>query len=70
MAVGIWLPWIVLLLFALAVVVAKRRSVALVAAGLCLAGVGGVVALTVAIGRLYATSALSPFVPRRRWRDL
>ena len=62
-AVGIWLPWIDLLLFALAVVVAKRRSVALVAAGLCLAGVGGVVALTVAIGRFYSTSALSPFVP-------
>ena len=40
-SIGFWLIWVDLLLFALAVMLAKRRSVTLVAAGLCLAGVSG-----------------------------
>jgi hypothetical protein len=63
LGIGTWLIWIDLLLFALAVIIAKRRSVALVAAGLCLAGVSGIVAIALAVGRFFTAGALTPAVP-------
>jgi hypothetical protein len=63
LSIGTWLIWVDLLLFALAVIIAKRRSVALVAAGLCLAGVSAIVALSLAVGRVLVSGALTPAVP-------
>jgi hypothetical protein len=63
LVVGFWLIYVDLLLFVGAVLLAMRRSVMTVAAGLCLAGVSGVVGIGVAVGRIAVVSALTPFVP-------
>lgn len=61
--VGYWLIWVDLLLFAGAVLLARRRSVMLFASGLCLAGISAIVGLGVAVGRIAVVSALNDFVP-------
>ena len=63
LVVGFWLIYVDLLLFAAAVLLARRRSVMLVAAGLCLAGISAIVGIGVAVGRIAVVSALNPFLP-------
>ena len=61
--VGTWLPWIVILMFAAAVLIARRRSTMLFAAGIVFAGVAGVVGIAIAFGRVVSTSALAQYIP-------
>jgi hypothetical protein len=63
LVVGFWLIYVDLLLFVLAVLLAMRRSVMIVVAGLCLAGISAIVGIGVAVGRIAVVSALTPFVP-------
>lgn len=58
------LPWISLLLLAAGVLVAQRRSRALVIAGLALAGSMAILAVGLAIGRWFYTNSLPPTVQR------
>ncbi|WP_081680396.1 hypothetical protein [Cellulomonas sp. URHD0024] len=58
------LPWISLLLLAAGVLVAQRRSRALVIAGLSLAGAMALLAVGLAIGRWFYTNSLPPSVQR------
>jgi len=56
---GIWLPWVSLVLLAAGVLVARRRRVALIAASVGLAVLMGLVGLAIAIGRtVLVTSSL------------
>ena len=61
--VGTWLPWLVILMFAAAVVLARRRSTMLFAAGIVFAGVAGVLGIAIAFGRVISTSALAQYIP-------
>ncbi|WP_231505239.1 hypothetical protein [Cellulomonas sp. URHE0023] len=61
---GRMLPWISLLLLAAGVLVAQRRSRALVVAGLSLAGAMALLAVGLAIGRWFYTNSLPPTVQR------
>ncbi|BDZ55595.1 hypothetical protein GCM10025870_26680 [Agromyces marinus] len=61
-AVGAWLPWVVLVLLAAGVLVAKRRSVALAWTG---AGLAAIMLLTLAgfgTGRLFFVGTVSPSI--------
>jgi hypothetical protein len=59
-AAGTWLPFLVLALFAGAVLASVRRRRALVAAALCLAGAMLVTALGLGVGRIFFSNAVSP----------
>ena len=59
-AAGIWLPWIALAFLAGGVVVARRRSVALVVASLALALVMALVLVGFAVGRALFVTSVSP----------
>jgi hypothetical protein len=59
-AAGTWLPFVVLALFAGAVLAAVRRRRALVVAAVCLAGAMLVTALGLGVGRIFFTNAVSP----------
>jgi hypothetical protein len=63
-AVGAWLPWIALLFLVAGVVVARRRSLALIWAAVALAVVMILTASGVAIGHLIFIGAVSPtYIP-------
>lgn len=57
-AAGLWLPWVAILFLAAGVVVARRRSVALVTAALSLGLVMLIVLTGLAVGRVFFDSAL------------
>ena len=59
-AAGTWLPFVVLALFAGAVLAAVRRRRTLVIAAVCLAGAMLVTALGLGVGRILFTNAVSP----------
>ena len=57
-AAGLWLPWVAILLLAAGVVAARRRSVALITAALCLGLVMLIVLAGIAVGRVFFDTAL------------
>jgi hypothetical protein len=57
---GVWLPWIALLFLAVGVLVARRRSIALIWAAIALALSMVVLAVSFAVGSLALISAVSP----------
>lgn len=57
-AAGLWLPWVAILLLAAGVVAARRRSVALITAALCLGLVMLIVIVGLAVGRVFFDAAL------------
>jgi len=57
-AAGLWLPWVAILFLAAGVVVARRRSVALVTAALSLGLVMLIVLAGLAVGRVFFDAAL------------
>ena len=59
-AAGTWLPFVVLALFAGAVLAAVRRRRTLVIAAVCLAGAMLVTALGLGVGRIFFSNAVSP----------
>ena len=59
---GAWLPWVALLLLAAGVIVARRRSVALIWAAVALALTMAVLLIAFAIVRVVAVAAVSPSV--------
>ncbi|GAA4624548.1 hypothetical protein GCM10023113_14010 [Cellulomonas oligotrophica] len=61
---GTWLPWLVLVLYAAAVLVAVHRSRAVVVCSLALAGAMLLLGAAVAVGRQGFTGALPPQVQR------
>lgn len=61
---GTWLPWIVVLLLAGGVLLARNRSRALVVAGLTLAGAMLLLGVALTIGRSVYANALPPSVQR------
>ena len=59
-AAGIWLPWVALAFLAAGVLVARRRSVALIATAVVLAVVMAVVLIGLAVGRALFVTSVSP----------
>jgi len=57
---GVWLPWVALAFLAAGVIVARRRSVALVATAVVLAVVMAVVLVGLAVGRALFVTSVSP----------
>ncbi|TXK19241.1 hypothetical protein [Homoserinibacter sp. GY 40078] len=57
--VGPWLQWVVLALFAGGVIAARRRSRALIGAGLAFAAASGVLGAALAVGRAFSLTATS-----------
>jgi hypothetical protein len=57
---GTWLPWVAILLLAAGVLVARRRSVALIGAALGLAAAMILTAAALAVGNIASVSAVSP----------
>ncbi len=62
-AVGPWLQWVVVALFAAGVIVARRRATAIMGVGIGLAVAAGVLWAAVRAGRVFAVSATSATVP-------
>ncbi|GAB2466486.1 hypothetical protein HD599_000274 [Conyzicola lurida] len=59
-AIGLWLPWLVLVVLAAGVLAARRRSLALVWAGGALALALVVCLAAIAVGRVFFVGAVSP----------
>lgn len=59
-AAGVWLPWVALLLLAAGVLVARRRSVALIGAAVALALAMVLTLAAIAVGRILVVAAVDP----------
>ncbi|MCS0498728.1 hypothetical protein [Protaetiibacter mangrovi] len=62
-AVGPWLQWVVIALFVVAVLVARRWAVAIFGAGLALAISASVLAAGIGVGRVFALTATAGTIP-------